>query len=191
MLLECIQDFIGGSTCFYLAVYSYMSDVSSPEARTRRFAILDSFAFIGRMIGLPIGTFIKNNYGFLPIYIAASLIVLVCIIYVLLGLKESVKKEQKDETLANNKPNITDWCKGFWSLTIIGFKTMIKKRPNGKRRWIICFSIVFFMFYALESGSEPIVYLFYRLQYHIDNTIYSNLKTLQDILVVLSQVFIC
>ena len=190
LLLECIQDIIGGSTCFFLAVYSYMSDVSSPEARTRRFTILDSFAFIGRMISLPIGTFIRNNYGFLPLYIAASLIVLFCIIYVVLGLKESVKKEEKDETLFKDTANVTDWCKSFWSLTIIGFKTMFKDRPNRARRWIICFSIAFFMFYALESGSEPIIYLFYRLQYHIDNTIYSNLKTLQDVLVVLAQVFI-
>ena len=56
LLLECLQDLTGGSVCFYLAIYSYMSDITSSEARSRRLSWLDSFTAIGSCIGLPLGS---------------------------------------------------------------------------------------------------------------------------------------
>ena len=56
LLLECLQDLTGGSICFYLAIYSYMSDITSSEARSRRLSWLDSFTAIGSCIGLPLGS---------------------------------------------------------------------------------------------------------------------------------------
>ena len=61
LLLECLQDLTGGATCFYLASYSYMSDVTTAETRTRRLSFLDAFMPIGFIIGLPIGTWLRNR----------------------------------------------------------------------------------------------------------------------------------
>ena len=61
LLLECLQDLTGGATCFYLASYSYMSDVTTPDTRTRRLSFLDAFMPIGFIIGLPIGTWLRNS----------------------------------------------------------------------------------------------------------------------------------
>ena len=61
LLLECLQDLTGGATCFYLASYSYMSDVTTPDTRTRRLSFLDAFMPIGFIIGLPIGTWLRNG----------------------------------------------------------------------------------------------------------------------------------
>ena len=71
-----------------------MTDVTSPETRTKRLAFLDSFMSIGYMMGLPIGTFIKNNYGFVALFSTASMIILTAILYVIFVLKETVKKEE-------------------------------------------------------------------------------------------------
>ena len=84
----------GGATCFYLASYSYMADVTSPETRTKRLALLDSFMSFGYMMGLPLGTFIKNQYGFVTLFSTASMIILTTILYVIFVLKETVKKEE-------------------------------------------------------------------------------------------------
>merc|ERR1712055_279117 len=67
LLFECLQDFTGGAICFYLASYSYMVDITKPETRTRRLSILDSFIPVGFIAGLPFGTYIKNNFGLVPL----------------------------------------------------------------------------------------------------------------------------
>ena len=61
LLLECLQDLTGGATCFYLASYSYMADITTPDTRTRRLSFLDAFMPIGFIIGLPIGTWLRNG----------------------------------------------------------------------------------------------------------------------------------
>ena len=61
LLLECLQDLTGGATCFYLAAYSYMADITSPETRTRRLSLLDCFMPIGFCIGLPLGTWLRQG----------------------------------------------------------------------------------------------------------------------------------
>ena len=97
LLLECIQDLTGGAACFYLASYSYMVDITSPESRTKRLSLLDSFMPIGFFIGLPLGTHIRTHYGYVALYSTAGSVILAAILYVALVLKESIKKEPKSE----------------------------------------------------------------------------------------------
>ena len=53
LLFECLQDLTGGGPAFYLASYSLMVDITntSPQTRTRRLSILDSFIPIGFLTG--------------------------------------------------------------------------------------------------------------------------------------------
>ena len=104
--MECLQDLTGGATCFYLASYSYMTDITSPETRTKRLSLLDSFMPIGFLIGLPLGTFIRNNHGFVALFATAALIILTAILYVFFVLKESVQKQPRTEKTNNVAPTI-------------------------------------------------------------------------------------
>ena len=96
LLFECLQDVTGGSVCFYLAIYSYMADITSPGARSRRLSWLDSFTAIGSCMGLPLGTYIKNNYGFIAVFCAGGAVILVAVAYVLFMVKESVAQDTKE-----------------------------------------------------------------------------------------------
>ena len=96
LLFECLQDLTGGSVCFYLALYSYMADITSPGARSRRLSWLDSFTAIGSCIGLPLGTYIRNNYGFIAVFSAGGAIILVAMAYVILMVKESVVQDTRE-----------------------------------------------------------------------------------------------
>ena len=41
LMFEVIANWFGGWTCFFLGIYSYISDVSSPKSRAVRIGILD------------------------------------------------------------------------------------------------------------------------------------------------------
>ena len=92
LLLECLQDLTGGGPAFYLASYSLMVDITNtnPDTRTRRLSILDSFIPIGFLTGLPLGTFLKNQFGYVLVFCVGCLTVLLCILYVVFLLKEEV-----------------------------------------------------------------------------------------------------
>ena len=99
LLLECLQDLTGGGPAFYLASYSLMVDItnSNPDTRTRRLSILDSFIPIGFLTGLPLGTFLKNQFGYVLVFCVGCLAVLLCIIYVVFLLKEEVESPSPEE----------------------------------------------------------------------------------------------
>ena len=111
LLFECLQDLTGGGPAFYLASYSLMVDITntSPETRTRRLSILDSFIPIGFLTGLPLGTFLKNQFGYVLVFCVGCLAVLACILYVVFVLKEeqgppSSKEDRQGElTVKLNK----------------------------------------------------------------------------------------
>ena len=83
-----------------------MTDITSPETRTKRLSLLDSFMPIGFLIGLPLGTFIRNNYGFVALFFTAALVILSAILYVFFVLKESVQNEPMTEKTNNVTPTI-------------------------------------------------------------------------------------
>ena len=97
LLLECLQDLTGGGPAFYLASYSLMVDLTSASDRTRRLSVLDSFIPIGFLTGLPLGTFIKSQYGYVTVFCVGCGAVSLCILYVLFLVKEDRQRGSTDE----------------------------------------------------------------------------------------------
>ena len=82
----------------------------------------------------------------------------------------------------------SDCCKNFARLTVVGFQTIFKRRPDGARKWILCFVSVFCMAKAIDSGAGSVIYLFYRKQYSVTNTDFANLQSMYTVLMFISQV---
>eukprot|EP00092_Neocalanus_flemingeri_P036288 GFUD01039510.1.p1 GENE.GFUD01039510.1~~GFUD01039510.1.p1 ORF type:complete len:539 (-),score=81.11 GFUD01039510.1:778-2394(-) len=195
LLFECLQDFTGGAICFYLACYSYMIDITTPDTRTRRLSILDGFMPIGFITGLPFGTYIKNNFGFVPLFSVAAGIIILAILYVFFFVKDSRKDfdETKMQEVENTKSNVVlgcnkDFFPNLFQIVTVGIRTIFKRRPNGGRTWIICFVLIFCLSKGIDSGSRVVCYMFYRLQYKIDNTIFSNLSSFRFVCMFISQI---
>ena len=74
-----------------------MVDITTPENRTRRLSFLDSFMPIGFLIGLPLGVYIKNNYGYIKVFSIASCVMIACILYVIFVVKEKKRTVDKSE----------------------------------------------------------------------------------------------
>ena len=52
LMFEVIANWFGGWTCFFLGIYSYISDVSSPKSRAVRIGILDCTLSVAIAIAL-------------------------------------------------------------------------------------------------------------------------------------------
>ena len=97
LLLECIQDLTGGYSAFFLASYSLMVDITNAETRTRRLSFLDAFWEIGYLIGVPLGTYIKKQLGYIAVFSTAAAVIFSCILYVIFMVKEKKNTDSSDE----------------------------------------------------------------------------------------------
>ena len=75
ILLASIGSLFGGWTAFLIGVYSYISDVSTGQARTYRIALIDLFTYVG----YPLGTFLSGPLykygGYYTVFGLVSLII--------------------------------------------------------------------------------------------------------------------
>ena len=75
ILLASIGSLFGGMTALFIGVYSYISDVSTGQARTYRIALIDLFVFVG----YPLGTFLSGPLykygGYYTVFGLVSLII--------------------------------------------------------------------------------------------------------------------
>merc|ERR1719334_438127 len=106
------------------------------------------------MLGLPMGTYIKNNFGLVILYSTGAGTMICSILYVFFIVRESGRLKEtssaEEDKHEENKLQIDcittpkkDLCMYFWRLVTVGIKTILKKRADGSRRWIICFVLVF------------------------------------------------
>ena len=73
-------------------------------------------------------------------------------------------------------------------MTVAGVRTIFKKRKHGERVFIICFATIFILSKGIDSGAGTVTYLFYRMQYKLDDASYSYLSSLYTILMLVCQV---
>ena len=91
--------------------------------------------------------------------------------------------------LGNPNANIIqDCCRSLLHLTISGFRTIFKARTGGRRRWVVCLTLVFCLSSAIDSGAASVNYLFYRRQYRVTNTHMASLKNMYNWLMLVAQV---
>ena len=88
--------FTGGSTLHYLAMYSYVSDVSSPETRTRRLGILSAMMAVGAGAGRVGGGLLLQHVGSSALLISSLFCCVVGMLYVIVLLDDSSNIDGRD-----------------------------------------------------------------------------------------------
>ena len=67
-LIFYFKDLTGGSAVFFLASYSYITDISSPEMRTIRIAFIDGLFpvgfYVGNALAGPVQKYLGPTYNF-------------------------------------------------------------------------------------------------------------------------------
>jgi MFS family permease len=97
-----LQDITGGEIVFGVGINSLMVDITTRENRTRRIAVLDTFFLLGLAVGLQLSGIIRHFFGWVPLFITSSLVLVLNILYVIFKIEESNKVEDdlpiKDKT---------------------------------------------------------------------------------------------
>ena len=98
-----IQDCSGGFVVFFLACYSYITDITTKEERTKRLAYLDGMFpagfFLGNFaeascqpinvffLGMGASGFIKEKLGYYGNFTLGIVLIVICILYTVIFLK--------------------------------------------------------------------------------------------------------
>lgn len=88
--LEFVNEVCGNFVLYYLAEYSYISDVTSEAERTSRISIVDGTDYIFTMVGTAISGVAFATVGYFGIFGAGAVCDTLGVLYVAFVLKESI-----------------------------------------------------------------------------------------------------
>ena len=95
--MQLTIDLTGGSAIWRIAAYSYISDISEPQTRTKRIAVCDGMFLMGFYIGNMLGGPVKKNLGFGFNFSFGMLCALLAVAWCALFVKDS--KQIRDARL--------------------------------------------------------------------------------------------
>ncbi|XP_045102776.1 solute carrier family 46 member 3-like [Portunus trituberculatus] len=127
-------DLMGSWVVFNMAVYSYVADISTPETRTRRLAILDAVWYLGGPLGRLLGGWLYHLAGYAVVFAVSGALWLVCFLYTLLLVRETVDR-------ATHKPEMElDLGDARWGPlrhVVALCRTTFKARPRHGRLYLL------------------------------------------------------
>ena len=85
------KDCTGGHVIFWLACYSYVSDITTKEQRTKRLSFLDGMFPAGFFLGMGVSGIIKEKFGFYGNFGLGIVMICCCILYTIFFLKVQSK----------------------------------------------------------------------------------------------------
>lgn len=127
-------DLMGSWVVFNMAVYSYVADISTPETRTRRLAILDAVWYLGGPLGKLLGGWLYRLAGFAVVFAVSGSLWLVCLLYTLLLVRETV---DRDAPKAEVEQDLGDARWGPLRHVVALCRTTFKERPRHGRLYLL------------------------------------------------------
>lgn len=86
----------GGRVAMTMAVYSYITDITSASERTFRLGIITAILTLSRPVGLALSGIMTKNFGYYGVFFVACVFYLIGFVYIVLRLKEKNKSKAID-----------------------------------------------------------------------------------------------
>ncbi|XP_050422514.1 uncharacterized protein LOC126834550 isoform X2 [Adelges cooleyi] len=161
----------GGWMIMFMAVFSYMGDVTSEKMRTVQIGILHSLTTLSIAVGsyLPGATF--QTFGFFSIYSTCGVLLALSLLYGLIFIKDKAPKSKFIEGKTTVLSQVADF---FDTKHIVGaFETTFKSGKDNKRFKIIALMGVIFTVVGPTQGERSVLYLFTRVRFGWTESQYS------------------
>ena len=155
---------------FFLACYSYISDITTKENRTKRLAYLDGIHIISFALGMTLSGYIKHGLGLVAPFAFAICGSILCILYIIFILKDSRNLRPKEvmEEQAELKPVEPGHTKNIFSSMFdldhpkSALKATFGKRPNGLRNYVVFLAMIFILAIVVSHGPYATNLLYLR-----------------------------
>lgn len=129
----------GGRVVLTMAVYSYITDITSESERTFRLGIITAILTLSRPLGLALSGVMIIRFGYYGVFTTAFVFYLAGFIYILLRLKEVPNKSVESDS---NSTFLTLFSLSHFIATVnVGFK----KRPGSQRLQLILILIIYIL----------------------------------------------
>lgn len=129
----------GGRVAMTMAVYSYVTDVTSDSERTYRLGIITAILTLSRPIGLALSGIMTKRFGYYGVFTTACVFYLSGFVYIVLRLKERPKKSIEKES--------SDTIYSLFSIQdLVATVNVAFRRRQGTRRLQIILIMLAYMF---------------------------------------------
>ncbi|XP_041984600.1 proton-coupled folate transporter-like [Aricia agestis] len=159
----------GGRVAMTMAVYSYVTDITSEKERTFRLGIITAILTLSRPIGLALSGIATKRFGYYGVFIIACVFYMLGFVYILLRLREKKKKT------VNNEETVCTMlsAKDFVATAQFAFKS----RPGTGRLQIIVIMLAYMLIVGPVLGEGQMTYWFTRYQFKFTEVDYSFFLT--------------
>ncbi|XP_023937039.1 proton-coupled folate transporter [Bicyclus anynana] len=161
----------GGRVAMTMAVYSYITDITSDTERTFRLGIITAILTLSRPIGLALSGIMTRRFGYYGVFTVACVFYLTGFVYILLRLKEKKKKK------IDNEEPITVFsmfsAKDFAATVNVAFKS----RQGSRRLQIILVMFAYMFIVGPVLGEAQMTYWFTRYKFKFTEVDYSLFLT--------------
>jgi len=176
----------GGGLAYSMGMNAFIADISSPEQRSFRMAMMQFVKTIGRPFGVQAGAYLYDKGGYVCVFSATLIGRILSFVFLVVRLemfnwksKHLQEKEQKNTSKRHHPLSPRH--------IIDSIKVSFKKRTNGKRFYLWVYLLVHFNVILPFYGESVIGYNYVRTRYNWEVQDYSNFITLSEIFDIVGQ----
>lgn len=140
-----IPSFFGGPTMVYMAVFSYIADISTIEMRTLRIGVVQFVLLISAPIFQLFSGLLFSKVGYIAVLCIANLFYVIALLYGVFAIKESRESVQVDK-----KNLFIDMFSPKYAIETCN--VLIKKKPGNKRMFIGFSLLILFICQGITVG---------------------------------------
>ncbi|CAG9795759.1 unnamed protein product [Diatraea saccharalis] len=161
----------GGRVAMTMAIYSYITDITSESERTFRLGIVTAVLTLARPVGLALSGYMTKRLGYYGVFSVASAFYLTGFVYIIVRLKEKTKKTVDD----GDKQSVLM----LFSLSdlVATLKVGFKSRQGTKRMQIILILFAYMFIVGPVLGEAQMTYWFTRYKFKFTEVDYSLFLT--------------
>ncbi len=167
LLLEMVENCLGGTQCFIMALYAYVADVTESGNRTKRMAFLAGIWALGTAVGKNLGALIKERFGYVANFAVGCSFPVLSVLYATCRLKESRAVQTRSrgpesETTGRAGEAWRAKLRGYKNLLLGGCRAALANRSHKGRALLLAVIFCYGVEVSINTGDRDFSYLYLR-----------------------------